>query len=117
MKKPLRPDRKVVPIAEAAEHRRKKARRKSRQEAMASIADDSDAAANFTMLGNMALIEGSFEDAIEPFSRALALAPDNVSARAGRGRARQARGEYALALADFDRATKLAPDESPCSAG
>jgi tetratricopeptide (TPR) repeat protein len=111
-KREPRSDRKVVPIAEATEHRRKKAARKSRNEAMASIPDDPDAAGHFTMLGNMALIEGSFEDAIEPFSRALALAPDDVDARAGRGRAYQGLGEYALALADFDRATKLAPDQS-----
>lgn len=110
---PSRP-RKVVPIAEAVERRREKVLRKNRQEladAAEGLAGEPDAASNFTMVGNMALIERAFEDAIEPFSRALSLEPDDVSARAGRGRAYAALGEHALALADFDRAAALAPRE------
>jgi tetratricopeptide (TPR) repeat protein len=77
---------------------------------MASVPDGPDEAADFTMLGNLSLIEGSFEDAIEQFSRALAVSPDEVNARAGRGRAYAALGKHALALADFDRAAKLVPE-------
>jgi tetratricopeptide (TPR) repeat protein len=105
-------NRKVVPIAEAKQRRHKKALRESRAEGMASIPDDPDVVANFTMIGNMDLIEGNFEDAVEPFSRALAIEPDDVDARSGRGRAYQALGEHALALADFDRAVKLEPGEA-----
>jgi len=108
---PSRP-RKVVPIAEAAERRREKVRRKERQDladATEALAGEPDAASHFTMLGNMALVERAFEDAIEPFSRALSIAQDDVSARAGRGRAYAALGEHALALADFTRAAALAP--------
>jgi tetratricopeptide (TPR) repeat protein len=100
-------DRKVVPLAEAAERRRQKVAHEHWAEAMESVPDGPDTAANFVMLGNMALIEGRFEDAIEALSRALALAPNDVGARAGRGRARSALGEYALALEDFDAAVRV----------
>jgi tetratricopeptide (TPR) repeat protein len=106
-------DRKIVPLAEAAERRREKVIRENLQEladAMEGAADEPDAASNFTMVGNMALVQHAFEEAIEPFSRALSLAPDDVSARAGRGRAYAALGEHALALADFERAAALTPD-------
>jgi tetratricopeptide (TPR) repeat protein len=113
-KRTLSGDRKIVPIAEAAERRREKVVRKNLQEladAVEGVADELDPSSNFTMVGNMALVQHAFEDAIEPFSRALSLAPDDVSARAGRGRAYAALGEHALALADFERAAALAPDK------
>jgi tetratricopeptide (TPR) repeat protein len=107
-------DRKIVPIAEAAERRRKKVVRQALRDvadATEALAGDPDAASNFTMLGNMALIQLAFDEAIEPFSRALRLAPDDVNALAGRARAYAALGEHALALADFDRAAAAAPDK------
>lgn len=107
-------DRKIVPIAEAAERRRGQVVRKNLQrlqDATEAVADEPDAASNFTMVGNMALIQHAFEEAIEPFSRALSLAPDDVSARVGRARAYAALGELALALADFERAAELAPEK------
>ncbi len=108
------PDRKIVPIAEATERRREKVVRENLQklaDAAEGLADEPEAASHFTMVGNMALIEQAFEEAIEPFSRALSLAPDDVSARAGRARAYAALGEHGLALADFERAAALAPDK------
>jgi tetratricopeptide (TPR) repeat protein len=114
MKERAPSDRKIVPIAEAAERRHEKVVRKNLQEladAVEGVAGEADASSNFTMVGNMALIEHAFEEAIEPFSRALSLAPDDVSARAGRGRAYAALGEHALALADFERAAALAPEK------
>ena len=107
-------DRKIVPITEAAERRRQKVARQTLQdlaEAAEGVADELDPATNFVMVGNMALVERAFDEAIEPFSRALSLAPDDVNARAGRGRAYAALGEHALALADFERAAALAPDK------
>lgn len=105
---------KIVPIAEAAERRREKVVRKNMREladAVEGVAGEPDAASDFTMVGNMALIQFAFDEAIEPFSRALSLAPDDVSARAGRARAYAGLGEHALALADFERAAALAPDK------
>jgi tetratricopeptide (TPR) repeat protein len=107
-------DRKIVPIADAAERRRRAALRKSlrdMRDAAENLADEPDGSSSFTMMGNMALIGHAFADAIAPFSRALSLAPDDVKARAGRGRAYAALGEHALAFADFERAAALAPDE------
>jgi tetratricopeptide (TPR) repeat protein len=107
--------RKVVPIAEAAERRRGKVAREKLHDiadAVEGLAGDPDAPAHFTMLGNMALLEGAFEEAIEAFSRTLSLAPEDLSALAGRGRARAAMDEHALALADYDRAAALAPDQA-----
>ena len=103
-------DRKVVAIAEAARRRRVKNLR-DLADAMEGAADASFDG-QFTMLGNMNLPEGSFDEAIEAFSRAMSLAPDDVSALAGRGQAYRAIGEHALALADFDRAVALAPGEA-----
>src|SRR3974390_3815425 len=113
-KKPPAPakKRKVVPMAGGAERRRKKIAREKLHEladAVEGLGDDPDAASNLTLVGNMAMLEGSFEDAIDAFSRALSLEPDQVSALAGRGRALAAAGEQALPLADFDRAAALAP--------
>ena len=107
--------REIVHIAEAAERRREKVIRENLRaiaDATEALAGEPDAASNFTMLGNMALIEHAFEEAIEAYSRALLLAPDDVNARAGRARAYAALGEYDLALADVDRALSLAPDEA-----
>jgi tetratricopeptide (TPR) repeat protein len=107
-------DRKIVPIADAAERRRRTALGKSLREmgdAAEGLADEPDGASTFTMMGNMALIGHAFADAIAPFSRALSLAPDDVKARAGRGRAYAALGEHALAFADFERAAALEPHE------
>jgi tetratricopeptide (TPR) repeat protein len=98
--------RKVVPLAEAAERRRVKLAGERWAEAIDSVPDGPDAPSDFTMFGNIALVEGRFEDAIQAYSRALALAPKNVSARTGRARARAALGENALALADFDAAAR-----------
>jgi tetratricopeptide (TPR) repeat protein len=106
-----RRDRKVVPIAEASERRRRKVAREALAGAMDLVPDGQDAASNFAMLGNIALVEGAFEDAIEPYSRALDLSPDHANARSGRGRAYAALGRHALALADFDQAAKLEPNE------
>ena len=107
-------NRNVVPIVEAVERRRRKLAGESLHDlaaAAADLGDDLDAT-HLVLVGNLALVEGAFEEAIAAFSRALALAPgaaDVVSARAGRGRARAALGEHALALADCDHAAKLAP--------
>ena len=112
MPKPAPPRRKVVPIAEAKERRRDKAAATARAAALDLLPNDPDVASSFTMLGNLALIAGKLEEAIEPYSRALNLSPDDVDARSGRGRAYQALGEHALALADFDRLVRLAPDDA-----
>jgi tetratricopeptide (TPR) repeat protein len=102
-------DRKVVSIAEAARRRRVK-NLDALADAMEGAADETFGG-QFTMLGNMNLLEGSFDEAIEAFSRAISLAPDDVNALAGRGQAYRAIGEHALALPDFDRAVALAPGE------
>jgi len=104
MRKPASRDLKVVPIADARERRRARVAREHWAAATESVPEGPDAASNFTMLGNIALIDGLHEDAITAFSRALELAPKDVSARTGRGRARAALGEHALALSDFDAA-------------
>jgi tetratricopeptide (TPR) repeat protein len=102
--------RKVVPIAEAAKRRRDKSLRDLTD--AVEGADEETFSGEFTMVGNMNLLEGSFDDAITAFSRALSAAPEDVSALAGRGRAYRAIGEHALALADFDRVIALVPDKA-----
>jgi tetratricopeptide (TPR) repeat protein len=107
-------NRNVVPIVEAVERRQRKLARKSLHDladAAADLGDDLDAG-HLVMVGNLALLEGAFEEAIAAFSRALALAPgapDVLNARAGRARARAGLGDHALALADYDHAAKLEP--------
>jgi tetratricopeptide (TPR) repeat protein len=105
----------VIPIAAAAERRRRsQAVENFRQleEATEALADGPDGHAQFTLLGNMRLIAGEYEDAIRSYSRALSLAPDDRHARAGRARARSQIFELDLALADFDRALERAPDDA-----
>jgi tetratricopeptide (TPR) repeat protein len=105
----------VVPIAAAAERRRRnKALEDFRhiEDLTEAMADEPDGHAMFTFLGNLRFIEGEYEDAIRSYSRALSLAPDDVSARAGRARARSEIFDLDLALADFDRALELAPDDA-----
>jgi tetratricopeptide (TPR) repeat protein len=105
----------VVPIAVAAERRRHRQSLKNLRDlkdATEALADDADAHRHFTMLGNLCFIEGANEEAIAGYSRALSLAPDDLHARTGRGRARSRIGELDLALADFDRALELAPDNA-----
>ncbi len=102
--------RKVVPIAEAAERRRGKALRD-----LTEAVDNSPGetfSGEFTMVGNMNLLGGQFDDAVTAFSRALADAPDDVNALAGRGRAYRSLGKHALALKDFDRLVALVPDKA-----
>jgi len=102
--------RKVVPIAEAAKRRRGKALRE-----LTDAVDGSPGemfSGEFTMVGNMNLLEGQFDDAVTAFSRALFDAPDDVSALAGRGRAYRSLGKHALALKDFDRLVALVPDKA-----
>jgi tetratricopeptide (TPR) repeat protein len=105
----------VVPIAAAAERRRRnKALEDFRhlEDLTEAMADEPDGHAKFTFLGNLRFIAGEYEDAIRSYSRALSLAPDDLSARAGRARARSEIFDLDLALADFDRALELAPDDA-----
>src|SRR5580692_7757749 len=105
----------VVPIAAAAERRRRnKALEDFRQieDLTEAMADDPDGHAEFTFLGNLRFIAGEYEDAIRSYSRALSLAPDDLSARAGRARARSEIFDLDLALTDFDRALELASDDA-----
>jgi len=105
----------VVPIAAAAERRRRnKVLEDFRhlEDMTEAVADEPGGHAKFTFLGNLRLIAGEYEDAIRSYSRALSLAPDDLSARAGRARARSEIFDLDLALADFDRALELAPDDA-----
>jgi tetratricopeptide (TPR) repeat protein len=105
----------VVPIAAAAERRRRnKALEDFRhlEDLTEAMADEPDGHAKFTFLGNLRFIAGEYEDAIRSYSRALSLAPDDLSARAGRARARSEIFDLDLALADFDWALELAPDDA-----
>jgi tetratricopeptide (TPR) repeat protein len=55
-------------------------------------------------------VSGSFPEAVEHYTRALALDPENFSARCNRGLARQASGDSAGALEDYDAAiARIAP--------
>src|SRR5580704_3317185 len=115
VREPGEPGAVVVPIAAAAERRRRnKALEDFRhiEDLTEAMADEPDGHANFTFLGNLRLIEGEYEDAIRSYSRALSLAPDDLSARAGRARARSQIFDLDLALADFDRALELVPDDA-----
>ncbi|HEY3820585.1 MAG TPA: tetratricopeptide repeat protein [Polyangiaceae bacterium] len=108
-------ERKVIPIAEGIERRRQEKARKSRDDladAFEAAADDPDAPANFTLLGNMSFIEGAHEEAVAAYSRALSLAPDEANALKGRGRAYVQLGELDRALPDLDAALEAFPDEA-----
>jgi tetratricopeptide (TPR) repeat protein len=54
--------------------------------------------------------KGRLVDAILDFTRALAVAPDNVDALMGRGDAYGRNGDFGLSMADLDRAIVLAPN-------
>jgi len=56
--------------------------------------------------------EGRFEEAVDTFTAALALAPQEPTALRGRGLARFQLKQWALAAADFDAAKTLAPDDA-----
>jgi tetratricopeptide (TPR) repeat protein len=99
----------VVPIAEGARLRRVK---NLRQAADALEAGDEAFDGHLKMLGHMNLLEGAFDEAIDAFSRALSVAPDDVNALAGRGEAYRSIGKHVLALTDFDRAVALVPGQA-----
>ena len=65
----------------------------------------------FTTLGKIDFAVGENDKAIEVLSRALALAPDDVTALAMRGQAYAKVGDNPRALDDFDRVAALAPDD------
>ncbi len=50
--------------------------------------------------------------AVEGFDAALRADPEDFSARFGRGRAWQVKGDHVKALADFDEAVRLKPDDA-----
>ena len=54
--------------------------------------------------------KGQLSGAIDDFTLALAISPDNVEALMGRGDAYGRSGEFARSLADLDRVIVLAPD-------
>jgi tetratricopeptide (TPR) repeat protein len=74
-----------------------------------ALANDPD---SLTMLGSMFLSTGQRPEAIERLSRALALAPDHVTALAHRARAYFDLGDNERAFQDYDRAATLAPGEA-----
>ncbi len=65
-----------------------------------------------SLVGKARVALGQTEQAIKDLSRALELAPDDVSALAQRGRARWLRGDHQSALDDFDRVIELEPGEA-----
>jgi tetratricopeptide (TPR) repeat protein len=63
------------------------------------------------ILGKMRLDRGQRAAAIDDFTRALALAPDDVIILAHRARAYGEEGDHERALADLDRALAARPDD------
>ena len=59
----------------------------------------------------------SIEEAVDDFTRAVALNPDYAWAVAERGKTYRKMGEYDKALADFDQAIELKPDYNWALAG
>lgn len=57
------------------------------------------------------LAEGVYEEAVETFSAALAVEPQQLRALRGRGLAHAHLKRWSLALADFHAVTELAPDD------
>ncbi len=78
---------------------------------IASMDPDEETHEQFTTIGAAYAAVGNAELALEAFDRALALQPNDASARAGRGRLRLQAGDFAGALEDFERASELAPDD------
>jgi tetratricopeptide (TPR) repeat protein len=58
---------------------------------------------------NNALFDGADQDAIEKYSDVLAVKPNNLNARVGRGIAYQRAGQSQKAMRDFDRALSIDP--------
>jgi tetratricopeptide (TPR) repeat protein len=105
----------VVPIAEAKERRHQRRARENHRglmDALEGLINEPDIHDNFTFAGNLGLIEGRHDQAIEAYSHALAFAPDHLPALTGRGRALEAIEELDLALADFDRALAHSPGDA-----
>ncbi|MFE8976435.1 tetratricopeptide repeat protein [Streptomyces cyaneofuscatus] len=55
---------------------------------------------------------GRYDEAVEDYSHAIALAPDAERARYGRGWTLSLQGQYGEALVDLDRAVELSPGEA-----
>ncbi|MEU0917861.1 tetratricopeptide repeat protein [Streptomyces cyaneofuscatus] len=55
---------------------------------------------------------GRYDEAVEDYSHAIALAPDAERARYGRGWTLSLQGQYGEALVDLDRAVELSPAEA-----
>ncbi|MBI5210886.1 MAG: tetratricopeptide repeat protein [Elusimicrobia bacterium] len=82
------------------------------QDLYASVRLDRKNAPAYAKLGDLAVLGGQHETAIEYFDRALSLDKESDLARAGRARALLALGKPAKALADADAAIMIRPSEA-----
>jgi len=60
--------------------------------------------------GNARLDQGDLDAAIQDYTKAIALDPQDANANYNRGDVREAQGDVAGAVADFRRYLELAPD-------
>lgn len=79
----------------------------------ALVALGSEDAFVHTMLGTIALAEGTSEQALEHFDAALELEPNDLSALVYRGEIRLSRKKYSRGMEDLERAVRLAPSTDP----
>lgn len=77
----------------------------------AQVAADPHSPIPYLLRGARRVDLGLYDEAIEDFTMALSMAPDEATAHAGRGMAHMMRMDMAAAHKDLDRAIVLAPEE------
>jgi hypothetical protein len=83
--------------------------RKRRREWLEKIIQDSPSQAAMAELAGIYSVEGLDPQAIELFSRAIQLDPEDPASLFGRGACYQRLGEHAKAVADFKRVLEIEP--------
>lgn len=78
---------------------------------LAKLIDDADPRVMVAVSkGDSLAHEGNYDEAINAYEEAIAIAPESPLAYLGRGKAFDAKNDYRSAIADFDKVIAMAPD-------